>query len=130
MEVFKPKDNEDSFTRALIVLYSLCSFWEKLHIKPSVEFLVVYLAKVLPQPPLDKRNRLHTFVYFKSAKKPCRLNTMVMNTSGLNKEGYVIPLTDVIELSTENVILDGSPLEDITPGNEHEWDAVINANLL
>ncbi len=53
-----------------------------------------------------------------------------MNTSGLNKEGYVIPLTDVIELSTENVILDGSPLEDITPGNEHEWDAVINANLL
>lgn len=37
--------------RALVMRYALFPFGQILHIKPSVEYIVVYLAKVLPQPP-------------------------------------------------------------------------------
>lgn len=49
------KFSSQGITKILSLVHGYAVFpvssGKELHIKPSVEFLVVYLAKVLPQPP-------------------------------------------------------------------------------
>lgn len=38
-----------------------------------------------------------------------------------HKNVYYSPESEVFELHLENVILNNSPMEDVTPGEEHDW---------
>ena len=42
----------------------------------------------------------------------------------MNKEKneYLTPCVDALELIVEAKILDGSPMENVTPGGEHDWN--------